>query len=81
MGKTKPNETYIFEIKQFVVKNYSKERPGSIVTETLKNGIFLPIVISKESYFYVYFRYISFIKFSHAHQKLRALKNLPYFRK
>ena len=25
--------------KQFVVTNYSKERPGSIVTETLKNGI------------------------------------------
>ena len=28
------------DIKQFVVTNCSKERPGSIVTETLKNGIF-----------------------------------------
>ena len=31
-------------VKQFVVTNCSKERPGSIVTETLKNRIFVPIV-------------------------------------
>ena len=34
-------------IKQFVVTNCSKGRPGSIVTETLKNGILIPIVTSK----------------------------------
>ena len=43
--------------KQFVVTNCSKERPGSIVTETLKNGILIPIVTSKESHFNV----VSFI--------------------
>ena len=31
-------------IKQFVATNCSKERPGSIVNETLKNGILIPIV-------------------------------------
>ena len=31
-------------IKQFVVTNWSKERPGSIVAETLKNGILISIV-------------------------------------
>ena len=30
-------------IQQFVVTNCSKGRPGSIVTETLKNGIFIKI--------------------------------------
>ena len=40
----------IFGIKQFVVTNCSKERPGSIVTETLKNGILIPIVIDINSY-------------------------------
>ena len=35
------------QFKQFVVTNCSKERPGSIVTETLKNGILIPIVTSK----------------------------------
>jgi len=50
----------------------SKDRPGSIVTETLKNGILIPIAASKESHFNVGFQYISFIKFSLTHQKLRA---------
>ena len=51
-------------IKRFVVTNCSKEQPGSIVTETLKNGILIPIVTSKELYFYDDFKYISFIKWS-----------------
>ena len=59
-------------IKQFVVTNCSKERPGSIVTKTLKNGILIPIAISKESHFNAGFKYISFIKFSPTYQKLRA---------
>ena len=29
----------------------SKERPGSIVTKTLKNGILIPIATSKELHF------------------------------
>ena len=33
--------------KQFVVTNCGKERPGSIVTETLKNGILISIATSK----------------------------------
>ena len=56
-------------VKQFVVTN-CKERPGSIVTETLKNRIFIPIVTSKESHFNADFKYISFIKISYTHQKL-----------
>ena len=59
-------------IKHFVVTNCSKERPGSIVTKTLKNGILIPIATSKESHFNAGFKYISFIKFSLTHQKLRA---------
>ena len=51
-------------IKQFVVTNCSKERPGSIVTKTLKNGILVPIATSKELHFNADFKYISFIKFS-----------------
>ena len=51
-------------IKQFVVTNCSKERPGSIVTKTLKNGIFMPIVTLKESHFNADCKYISFIKIS-----------------
>ena len=47
-------------IKQFMVRNCSKERPGSIVTETLKNGILIPIVTSKESHFNADFKYTSF---------------------
>ena len=53
--------------KQFVVTNCSKERPGSIVNETLKNGISMLKNISKESDFYVDFKYISFIEFSRCH--------------
>ena len=44
-------------IKQFAVTNYSKERPGSITTETLKNRILIPIVTSKESHFNADFKY------------------------
>ena len=61
-----------YSIKQFVVTNCSKERPGSIVTKTLKNGILIPIPASKELHFNADFKYISFIKFSLTHQKLRA---------
>ena len=66
---------YVSYIKQ------SKERPGSIVTETLKNGILIPVVTLKELHFYASSKYISFIKFNFTHQKLRACENLPYFRK
>ena len=59
-------------IKQFVVTNCSKERSGSIVTKTLKNRILISIATSKESHFNADFKYISFIKFSLTHQKLRA---------
>ena len=59
-------------IKQFVVTNCSKERPSSIETKTLKNGILIPIATSKESHFNADFKYISFIKLSLTHQKLRA---------
>ena len=59
-------------IKQFVVTNCSKERPGSIVNETLKNGILMLKDTSKESNFHADSRYISFIKFNLFHQKLRA---------
>ena len=59
-------------VKQFVVTNCSKERPGSIVNETLKNGISMLKDISKELDFYTDFKYISFIEFSLCHQKLRA---------
>ena len=54
--------------RQFVVTNCSKERPGSIVKETLKNGILIPIDISKELDFYADFKYIKFVKFSLTHQ-------------
>ena len=47
--------------KQFVVTNYSKERPGSIVTKTLKNGILISIATSKESHFNAEFKYTSLI--------------------
>ena len=57
-------------IKQFMVTNCTKERPGSIVAKTLNNGILILIVTSKESYFNVDFKYINFIKFSSTHQKL-----------
>ena len=62
-------------IKQFGVRNCSKELPGSIVTEALKNGT------PKGLDFYADFKHISFIKFSLTNQKLWAWENLPYFRK
>ena len=65
-------EALVTLFKQFVVTNCSKEQPGSIVNETLKNGILMLKYTSKESDFHVDFKYISFIKFSLCHQKLRA---------
>ena len=44
-----------------MVTKCSKERLGSIVNETLKNGILILIDTSKESDFYANFKYISFI--------------------
>ena len=44
-------DSVVATIKQFVVTNCGKEQPGSIVTKTIKNGIFVPIVTSKESHF------------------------------
>ena len=58
--------------KQFVVKNCSNERPSSIVNETLKYGILMLKDTSKESNLHDDFKYISFIKFTLCHQKLRA---------
>jgi hypothetical protein len=43
-----------------------------MVTETLENGILIPIDTSKESDFNADFKYLSFIKFSSTHQKLLA---------
>ena len=80
MSMTKFDEIYIFKIKHFVVTNCSKEQPGSMVTETLKNGILIPIVTSKESHFNVDFKYISFIKIRYTYQKL-SLRKLTHFRK
>ena len=48
------------------------ERPGSIVTKTLKNGIVIPIDITKELDFYTNFEYISLNEFSPIYQRLRA---------
>ena len=45
-------------IKQFVVTNCSKERPGSIVTKTLRNWILISIATSKELHFNADFKYI-----------------------
>ena len=45
-------------INKFVVTNCSKERPGSIVTETLNNGVLIPIVTSKELHFEADFKNI-----------------------
>ena len=55
-------------------RTVSKKRPGSIVTETLKNGILIPIDISKELNFYVAFKYKCFIKFSRTHQSYESEK-------
>jgi hypothetical protein len=43
-----------------------------MVTETLKNGILIPIDTSKESDYNSDFKYISFIKFNLTYQKLGA---------
>ena len=48
------------------------ERPGSIVNETLENGILMLKDTSEESDFHADFKYITFIKFNLCHQKLRA---------
>jgi hypothetical protein len=52
-----------------------------MVTETLKNGIFIPIDTSKESDFNTDFKCISLFEFSFTHQKLCAWENLADFRK
>ena len=57
-------------IKQFVVTNCSKEQPGSIVNETLKNAILMLRDTSKESNFHADSKYISLIKFNLTNQKL-----------
>ena len=75
------SEGAVKAIKQFVVTNCSKERPSSIVNETLKSGILMLKDTSKESNLYADSKYISFVKFSLCHQKLRAWENLPYFGK
>jgi len=59
----------------------SKERPGSILTETLKNWILISIGISKELAYYSDSKCISFIKFRLTHQRLRAWEYLLDFRK
>ena len=59
-------------IKQFVVTNCSKGRPGSIVDETLKTKFLMLKDTSKELNFHADSKYLSFIKFSLCHQKLRA---------
>ena len=41
----------------------------------------IPVDASKELDFNADFKYISLIKFSHTHQKLRAWEYLPYFQK
>ena len=71
----------IESFKQFVVTNCRKERPGSIVTKTQKNEIFIPIATSKESNSNAGLKYVSFIMFSLIYRKLRAWENFPYFRK
>jgi hypothetical protein len=52
-----------------------------MVTETLENDILIQIDAPNESYFNADFKYISFIKFNHTHQKLGAWENLADFRK
>ena len=51
-------------VKQFVATACSKERSGSMVTETKKNVIFSQVYTPKELDFYAGFEKISFIKFS-----------------
>ena len=69
---TVKKKDFFYLVKQFVLTNCSKERPGSVVTETLRNGIFITIVTSKELNFNADFKYISLINFRHTHQKLKA---------
>ena len=57
-----------------MVTNCSKEQPGSIVNETLKNGILMLKDALKESDFHADFKYISFIKFSIAHRSYEPEK-------
>ena len=45
-----------------------------MATETLKYGILIPIVTSKELHFYADFKYISFIKFNLTHQSYEPQK-------
>ena len=63
-----------------MVTNCSKERPGSIVTETLKNEILIPIVTPIELNSNADFKFINFIKIDYTHQKLEARENLHNFR-
>ena len=65
-------------IKLFVVTNCSKERPGSIVNKTLKNGTSMLKDISKELDFYADFKYVSFIKFSLS-SKVTSLRKFALF--
>ena len=58
------------DIKQFIVTKCSKERPGSIVNKTSKNGILMLKGKSKESDFHADFKYKNSIKFSLCLQKL-----------
>ena len=64
-----------------MVTNCTNEWPGSLVTETLKDEILIPKDTSKESDFYADFKYISFYKFSLAHQNLQAWENCLIFEK
>jgi len=56
-----------------MVTKCSKERPGSIGTKPIKDGILILIDTSKELDFYADIKYISFVKFSLTHQKLGVL--------
>ena len=66
-------------INQSVVTNCSKERPGSIVTKTLKNGILILIHTSTELDFYDDFKYISLVKFTVTYQKVTSLSKFALF--
>ena len=65
--------------KQFMVTNCSKEQPGSIINETLKNEIFMLKDTSKELNFHAYFKYINFIKFSLLSSKATSLGKIALF--
>ena len=47
----------LFFFQKFVVTKSIEEWPGSIVTETLKNVILIPIVTSKKLHFNADFKY------------------------